>query len=50
MLIVPIVVSSGFKKMSETERMKSVLDFLFNDPNLTIEDRSGMSHFIIQAD
>jgi hypothetical protein len=50
MLIVPIVVSSGFKKMSKTECVKSVLDFLFNDSNLTTEDRSGISHFIIQAD
>jgi hypothetical protein len=46
MFIVPVVISSEFKKMSETQRQISVWKFLRNDPDLTHEDFSGISRIV----
>jgi hypothetical protein len=50
MFIVPVVISSEFRKMSETERQISVWKFLRNDPDLTDEDFSGISRIVTRAD
>jgi hypothetical protein len=50
MLIVPIVASSAFKKLPETERLKSIFEFLSKDPEVTREDWSGISRYVIRAD
>ena len=49
MLIVPIIISSAFNTMSETERQDSIWRFLRNDPNISREDFSGVSRIAARA-
>jgi hypothetical protein len=50
MLIVPIVSSPAFSKMSETERQDSIWEFLANDPGITDDDLSPISQIITRVD
>ncbi len=50
MLIVPVVISSAFSKMSETERQDSIWKFLRHDPGITREDFSGVSRIATRVD
>ena len=50
MFIVPVVVSSEFIKMSETESQDSIWEFLANDTGVTDEDLSPISRIITKVD
>ena len=50
MFIVPVVVSSEFSKMSETERQDSIWEFLANDAGLINNDLSVMSQIVTQSE
>lgn len=50
MFIVPVVTSSRFSKMSETELQDSIWEFLANDPVLTNDDLSTVSHIVTRTE
>jgi hypothetical protein len=50
MLIVPVIISSAFSKMSEAERQDSIWKFLRNDQGVMREDFSGISRIATRVD
>jgi len=50
MLIVPIIISSAFSKMSEAERQDSIWKFLSNTQGVNREDFSGVSRIATRVD
>ena len=50
MFIVPVVVSSEFRKMSETERQDSIWEFLANDAGVINGDLSVISYIVAKEE
>jgi hypothetical protein len=50
MFIVPVVASSEFSKMSETERQDSIWEFLANDAGVINGDLSVISYIVAQEE